>query len=72
MFSNIPSSYFPRSVVSYDVSSREVVLLSDSGPRLSHHAGVMVSSSDSLVVVGGWDGRHRSHEVHKFNLEDNE
>ena len=49
-----------------DVASVQV---SGSGPRLSHHAGCLLPDSGLLVLVGGWDGRHRTSAVHVFDPE---
>ena len=37
------------------------------GPRLSHHAGGIVG--DCLVLIGGWNGRHRAREERESCVE---
>ena len=38
-------------------------------PCLSHHSGCVLPESGLVVVVGGWDGRHRTSEVHILDLK---
>jgi hypothetical protein len=48
-----------------------IVEVVDGGPQLSHHAAGIVDD-DILVLVGGWNGRHRTRQERELNMNNKE
>ena len=51
---------------------KEVQLLDNQGPHLSHHQSCIakfgIESHETLILVGGWNGRTRSSKIFAFDL----